>query len=260
MPYFAASSRRIGAELQALDTLVVGVAHPLAGVRGCADIPVLPLLAAARTLVGDDARRDDLVAPGPLALGEIPLEASGRYATDRGDAVGEPQLVGVFGFRSLRHATSVDVGVDDARHDVPTRGVDLVVAGLGPILGVFHRQTRGARTFDLLDPVALDDDVDRTQRRRTGAVDHRHAADDQAVERTDPFFRTSVRCRDHRWFFFGCLFLFRTLRLLCPLRECQQRYSAHQPARQHDNDDQTQRNIFTDKIHKGSHQIPPPSS
>ena len=101
----------------------------------------------------------------------------------------------------------MDVQVDDPRHDVPAGGVDLVVARLGTVLGVLHRQTGRSGTLDLLDPVALDDDVDRAERWRTGAVDHRHATDHQPIERADTFVLTPVGGRNHRRFFFLGRFL-----------------------------------------------------
>ena len=175
--------RRKRAELETVHALLVGVPDPLAGVRGSANVPVLPLLAAARTLIGHEARRGDLVPAAAFLLAQVPLQRPGGHAARRRDAVRHPQFVDVLRTRRLGHAARVDVQVDQSRQHPGTGEIELAVGVLRPPalvdLGVGH-----AEALDLLDPVALDDDVDRAHRRRAGAVDHHDAAQDQAVERT----------------------------------------------------------------------------
>ncbi len=175
--------RRMRAELQPLDSFAGGVAHPLAGVLGGQDLALLPLLAAAGALIGDDARRHDLVGGATVALGEVPLERPGGNPAHRGDAVPEPQLVDVLGFRRLGHAAGVHVEIDDAGHRVPPLGVDLM-GGVGRPLLLVEPESGSADGLDLGDAVSFDDDVDRPDRRRARAVDERHAADDEALEGT----------------------------------------------------------------------------
>ena len=75
------------------------------------------------------------------------------------------------------------VHVDEPRHDVHPGRIDLLhAAGRAPAL--IDRDLRHADPDDVDDLVPLDDDVDRTSRRTTGAVDQRGAANDESLKRS----------------------------------------------------------------------------
>ena len=70
------------------------------------------------------------------------------------------------------------VHVDKAGQDIHAGGVDL--ARRIPRLAIrFELETGRSGGADFGDAIALDDDIDRPARRRTIALDHRHAANDQ---------------------------------------------------------------------------------
>ena len=69
----------------------------------------------------------------------------------------------------------------------------------GRALLLVDRQARISDRLDLDDAIILDDDVDRSDRWRPGAVDQRGTADDQPFEGSLTFAFPAIRCRDHFW-------------------------------------------------------------
>ena len=167
-------------ELDAVDVVGRGPAHPFARLLGRRHRPVRP--ARAERLVVEDARRDDLVLRRAVLLGAAQRRRRQRHAADRGDAVREPQLVGVAQVRRLVLAGAVHVHVDEAGHHVHALAVDLEVGVARLAIGLL-RQPRPAGLAHRGDPVALDDDVHRAERRTAGAVDQGDAADHHLLER-----------------------------------------------------------------------------
>ena len=183
------------AELEAVDAVGLAPAHPLARLLRRLDRAAIP--AGARTLVVDDARGDDLVARAPRLLADGERVVGKRDAGDGGDAVRHPQLVGVLRVRVLGRSARVHVVVDEAGHHVHAGGVDLLI-------GVLRRPVRPRRdsgragAANRVDAVAGDDDVDGTDRRGAGAVDHDGVADDERLERAASFARLPRRRRHDR--------------------------------------------------------------
>src|SRR5690606_2872555 len=113
-----------------------------------------------------------------------------------GDAVRQPQLVDVFGRRSLLAAADMAVHVDEAGQHVVAFQVDLATAffELRPPLRI-DGHAGIADTGDAFDTVAADDDVQRPVGRCAGAVDDGDAAQDQLRIRPLAFAGGAIRCR-----------------------------------------------------------------
>ena len=164
-------------------------------VSGVCGLAAIPALAAERTVIREDPRRDDLVLRRQLALVQVPVHRSARHAADGGHAVHHPQLVDVFGIARLA-AAAVHVRVDEARHQVHAGAVDLLGALRRPAAFV-DRHAGEADADDVGDAVVLDHDVHRPARRRAGAVDDGDAANHQAIERAFAVAGLAVRRRIH---------------------------------------------------------------
>ena len=176
----------VAEELEAVGPLVGFLVDPLTRLLGGGERLVAPL---AEDGVSVDPRRGDGVGVTLLAVIDAEVETvAARRIADRRDAVPHPQLEDVFGGRALALAADVAVHVDEAGQHVVPRQVDLVavLAQLGPSLGV-GLDAGIADRLHVDDGIALDDDVDRSDRRRAGAVDQRRAAQDQAFPRTFAF-------------------------------------------------------------------------
>ena len=146
-------------------------------------------------MIGEDARRDDLILGRQLALLQVPIHAAARHAAHRRHAVRQPQLVDVFGIVGLP-AAAVHVQIDEAGHDVHAGRVDLLGAlRRTPAIADGHLREADAR--DLGDAILRDDEIHRPARRRAGAVDDRGAADDQPVVRTIAFAGAAIGRRLH---------------------------------------------------------------
>ena len=167
-------------ELDAVDVVGGGPAHPLARLLRRPHRPLRP--ARAERLVVEDARRDDLVPRRAVLLRAAERGRRQRHAADGGDAVRQPQLVGVAQVRRLVLAGAVHVHVDEAGHHVHALAVDFEVGIARLAIGLL-RQARPAGLAHRGDPVAFDDDVHRAQRRTAGAVDQGDAADHHLLER-----------------------------------------------------------------------------
>jgi hypothetical protein len=99
-----------------------------------------------------------------------------------GDAVAHPQLEDVLRGRALLEAADVAVHVDEARHHVAAREVDLLAVRLElRALGGVDGHPREAHVANVRDAVALDHDVHRTEGGCPRAVDEGHAAQDQLL-------------------------------------------------------------------------------
>ena len=171
----------LGEQLEPVGALGRDPGDPLARLLGRRDRPAEPAVAGARPGVDDDPGRGDLVAGAAGALAQRPVEGAGRHAADRRDAVRQPQLVDVLRVRRLAPAAGVDVAVDEAGHDVEAGAVDLPGGAARTRVGADGQVGIPDRAH-LDDPVARDHDVHRALRRGAGAVDHRHAAEDQPLE------------------------------------------------------------------------------
>ena len=182
--------RPVRAELDAFHPVGRGPRHPRPRRVRRVHRAVLPTAAGA--LEVDQPGRHDLVAVAALALGERQLVLGERHADDGGDAVRQPQLERIFAVGVLRRATRVLVQADESRQHVHAGGVDLVLRILRRPLGL-QRQAGRAGAAHRGDPVLLDDDVDRPDRRSAGTVDEDGAAQDQRLERTEPFVGAARR-------------------------------------------------------------------
>ena len=171
-----------GEELQAVCALAGGPGHPLARLLRRGDRAAQPAVAVARSGVDDDPRRGDLVARAAPALAHRPVERAGGDAADGGDAMGQPELVDVFGVGRLAAPTGVDVAVDEARHHVEAGAVDFPRRPARPRVGP-DRDSGIADRPDLDDAVAGDHDVHGPLRRGAGAVDDGDAAQDEPLVR-----------------------------------------------------------------------------
>jgi len=87
--------------------------------------------------------------------------------------------------------------VDEPRQHPETGAVDLLDRILRPRFRL-DEDLRKPDATHLADAVPLNDDVDRPDRRRAGAVDLRHPADDDARPRPLPFARLAVRSKGRR--------------------------------------------------------------
>ena len=184
----------LGADLQAVDAVVLRPVHPLA--RRLRRLRAALAPAGPRPLIVEDARRHNLVPGAALLLFHRQRVLGQRHAAHRRHAVREPQLVGVFRFRILGRAAGVHVRVDEARHHVHPGRVDLVVGPRGTIRAQRHPGRPGVA--DGRDPVAADDDVDRPARRAARAVDQHRAADHQRLIRAEALALRAVRRRRQR--------------------------------------------------------------
>ncbi len=123
-------------ELQPVDSLLLGPAHPRARLLGRHDLAASPPLPGADPLVVPHARRGDLVRVRALRLVQRPFESAERNAAHRRDPVRHPELVAVLRFRRLGHAARVHVHVDEPRQHVHPAGVDLSRRPLGTPGGI----------------------------------------------------------------------------------------------------------------------------
>ena len=167
-------------ELQAVDAGRGGLAHPLPRLGRALD-RAFPFV--ERQAIREHPRRGDLVARAPRLLALRVRRGSEGNAATGGDAVREPELVGVLGLRGLRRLTRVQVQVHETGQHVHAFRVDLLRRALRPVAGAHVARGRVDRE-QRLDAVSLYDDVDGTAWRRSGAVDHGRVADDQALEGT----------------------------------------------------------------------------
>jgi len=87
------------------------------------------------------------------------------------------------------------VQIDEARHQVHARRVNLVIGPLRRPVGAKRQSWRG-RAADRRNAVALDNDVDRALRRRTGPVDQHRPANDERLEGPFAFVSSSSGCGD----------------------------------------------------------------
>ena len=94
------------------------------------------------------------------------------------------------------------VQADEARHDIHAGGIDLEVGALRSASGAQGQAGRPGAAHRL-DAIACDDDVDRADRRRAGAVDEDGAADHERLERPAPLVGASSRGRRERLAFCG---------------------------------------------------------
>ena len=179
-------------ELDAVDIVLGRPADPGAALFRRVAGTAFPARTGGRVV--EDARRHDLVAGAAgLLAGDhgVVVEHKG-HGTDRGHAVGHPELVDIGQVRRLVGRAAVGVHVDEARQDVLARGVDHLVGRrqLGPRRADVARPRR---FMNLGDDIVVDDDVHGADGRRAGAVDQGRAMDDQGVERPHPFARLAGR-------------------------------------------------------------------
>ena len=137
-------SGRSGAKLQTVDPVFGRPLDVRARLLRRIDAALVP--AAARTLVVEDPRRDDLVLRAAFLVFHRQRVAAERDAANGGHAMREPQLVGVLGFLVLGRAAGMDVHIDEARHQVHAGRVDLVVRLRRPVLA--ERQSGRAGAAD----------------------------------------------------------------------------------------------------------------
>ena len=152
-------------------------------------------------MVGVDPRCRDFIAGAAFLFRQGKLQPAAGYPAYGRNAMPQPQLVGVLGLGCLGGAARVRMRVDNARHDVRTVCIDFVGRVLGARVLV-DVETRVADTHDVLDPVLLDDDVHRPNRRRTRSVNEGCTANDEPLERADTF--VPVRGRNHPRSFVLC--------------------------------------------------------
>src|SRR5262249_39071058 len=69
--------RILSAEFQAVDSFLSGETHPLACDLGRLYGRIVPALSGERTMVGENARRGDLVLRATLALAQSPIHVTG---------------------------------------------------------------------------------------------------------------------------------------------------------------------------------------
>src|SRR5258708_7001020 len=104
----------------------------------------------------------------------------------------EPQLVDIV---RARHRTVLGVegrayvcmAYDEAGLDKLAGAVDLVIAGMRPPGGI-DDASRRSHLFQRRDPSILDHEISRPPWRRSGPIDDRGAAQDQAVIRSATAF------------------------------------------------------------------------
>ncbi len=185
--------RTLGSELQSVDAIGGGPLDVLARHLRRGDRALVP--AGTRPLEVHDAGSDDLVARGALLLLDREGVRAHRHAAHRGDAVRQPQLVGVFGLGVLRRTAGVHVHVDEPGQHVHARRVELVVRVLRSAVGA-QREPRRAGAPNRRNPVVLDDDVDRARGRTAGAIDEHDAADDERLIRTLAFVCAAIGGRN----------------------------------------------------------------
>ena len=181
--------RRVCDELHAVHAVGRAPAHPLARFFGRVDRSLVPR--QARPLIVEDARRDDLVRRAALFFRKRVRLRTQLDAPPRRNAVRHPQLEDVFGLGRLVRVADVLMQVDEAGQQEHARRVDFVVGLRRPIRP--KRSPGCAGTDDPRDPVVLDDDVHRPDRRRAGAVDDHHAANRQRLERAEAFTGSPIR-------------------------------------------------------------------
>ena len=150
--------------------------------------------------VGQKSRRRDRVLGRTPLLVEHPSQAVHRaHLANGGHAVRQPELVDIVdrrhpAVRCMVGDAGMGVAVDEAGRHPLAAAIDLVIAGRNPVGG---RREIARHLLHQGDPVALDHDVGRPDRRGAGAVDHRGAAQHQALEGADAAV-TGGRRRDGR--------------------------------------------------------------
>ena len=165
-------------EFDAVDAGFRRPAHPFARLfRG--------LYAAARPagaegLIDIEARRADLAGRAAAFVVERMggIAAEERHAAHRGDAMRQPQAIGIAWVIGLFGVTIMAVHVDESGHDIHAGGIDFAGGAARFTVGA-QRQARRAGGPDLGDAIALDDDVGRAIGRAAIAGDDGGAADDQ---------------------------------------------------------------------------------
>ena len=187
----------VRAELQSFDAVLGGPLDP----RECRfrrlDRALVP--ARARPLEIHDARCDDFVPIAALALLDREGVIGERNADDRRYAMREPELVGVFGFGTLRRLAAMLVKADESRQHVHAGRVDFELGVLRLTVGAKRNAWRTGAA-NRLNPVVLDDDVDGADGWRPAAVDENRAANDQRLEGAAAFVGPAVGTRrQRRW-------------------------------------------------------------
>ena len=195
--------RPVCAEFQAVDALSRGIANPRSRLFRSQNFNVLIFFAGTQSMVGVHSRCDDFVRRAARFFGQGELHARTRHATYRRDAVPHPELVRVLGLGRLGRTAGMRMHVDDARHDVSAMCVDLE-GRIFRALVFIDVETRVTDRFDVDDAVAFDDDIDRADRRRAGAVDHHCATNDQAIVGARALVRPPIGSRDHARFVVLC--------------------------------------------------------
>ena len=193
---FRVEDRVAGAEdFDSVRALLRNPLHELARLFRAVDRTAVPLLAIGED-VGKEPRCDDLVARAAVAFVQTPIDAvAASRLAHAGDAVRHPQLEHVLGGRPLLLAAGVAVHVDESGEHPDARAVDLLDRILRPGLRL-DGHLRKADAAHFADAVAFDDDVHRSDRRRSGAVDERDRADDEPRPR--PFAFVAIGC-EGRW-------------------------------------------------------------
>src|SRR5262249_33495761 len=147
--------------------------------------------AAARSLIVEDARRDDLITGAALLLLDRELMGGERNAAHSRHDVRQPELVWIFRVGVLGLPARVRVNVNEPGQYVHPGGVNLVV-GVLRLAILTLRQTGRAGAANTVDPVVFDDDVHGALRRRAGSINQDGAADDQSLEWPPALVRCAI--------------------------------------------------------------------
>ena len=140
--------------------------------------------ALAEPNVGFDAGSGNLVLGALLLVQQIPIESiAAPWIADGGDAMPHPELENILCRCSLARSTDVSVRVHQSRQHVHTLDIELSVSRSLPrsSLGI-DGNARETHALYLRDSVTFHHDIDRSDRRRTAAIDECRAAQNQSVE------------------------------------------------------------------------------
>ena len=184
--------RRRTENLDSVRSLFRNVLGKLARLIRRVDRSAIPIPIAGEN-VRIEPRRHDLILRAAIAFVDAPVGSVSAAGLAHGrHAVRHPQFKNIFGGCSLRLTAGVAVHVDESRKNPEIRAVDLPRRVFRPTF-CLDRHLWKSDAADLANAIALDDDVHRSNRRRTRPVDEHCPTDNQTLKRTFAFVGAPVR-------------------------------------------------------------------
>ena len=187
------------AQLQSINPFLFSVLHPSPGIFRGQDLTVLPLFSIANAVERHHPWCNNLVLGTPLTFFERPFQISKGNAPYRGDTIGQPQFVNVFGFRSFRHSTRMDVKIYNTGHKVFSCSIDFLCIARAQFgaFGLINRYMGSTYAHHIDYFVFFYHNVHWTARWPPGSIYQGHTTDNEAVVWTLALSRFTIGSTHH---------------------------------------------------------------